>query len=247
MRTMRSAVVPLTLALGFGALGLVAVASGPSAGETAAGGGSAAKMANFHNPRPNPYFPLTPGTVSLYRGTEDGEHFRERVTVTHTTKTILGVRTTVVQDVLRRADGSLAELTQDWYAADHRGNVWYFGEATATYDEQGHLESREGSWQAGVNGAVAGLIMPVDPKPTDAYRQEFYAGHAEDQAWIVQASAVVTVPLGRFHRVVRSFEWTRLEPRVVSVKFYAPGLGIVREQDVAGGNEFFELVAVSHQ
>ena len=241
MKTARIAVVGLAVALGLGTF-----ATAQSVGGAAAGAGSKSKMANFHNPRANPYFPLTPGTVSVYRGSEDGEHFRERVTITHRTKTILRVRTTVVLDVLRRADGSLAERTEDWYAADHRGNVWYFGESTATYDENGHLESREGSWQAGVDGAVAGLIMPADPEPTDAYRQEFYAGHAEDQAWIVQRNAVVTVPLGTFHRVVRSFEWTRLEPRVLSVKFYAAGLGIIREQDVAGGNERFDLVSVSH-
>jgi hypothetical protein len=241
MRTARIAAVGLAVALGLGTL-----TAAQSAGGAAAGAGSKPKMGNFQNPHANPYFPLRPGTVSVYRGTEDGEHFRERVAITHRTKTILGVRTTVVTDVLRRADGSVAEQTEDWYAADHRGNVWYFGEATATFDEHGRLESREGSWQAGVKGAVAGLIMPADPKPTDAYRQEFFAGHAEDQAWIVQNNAVARVPLGTFHRAVRSFEWTRLESRVLSVKFYAAGLGIVREQDVAGGNEFFELVSVSH-
>ena len=199
----------------------------------------------FNHPQPNPYFPLRPGTIARYRGTEDGERFRETVTVTRRTKTILGVRTTVVRDVLRHRDGSLAEKTVDWYAADNDGNVWYFGENTATY-EDGQLDSREGSWQAGVDGAVPGTIMPADPRPTDAYRQEFLRGHAEDQAWIVQRNAVVRVPYGKLRHVVRSFEWTRLEPRVLSAKFYAPGLGIVRERDVAGGNETFELVWVRH-
>ena len=71
--------------------------------------------------------------------------------------------------------------------------------------------------------------MPADPMPTDAYRQEFFQGHAEDQAWIVQNGAKVDVAYGKLDRAVRSFEWTRLEPGVVSGKFYAPGLGIVRE------------------
>jgi hypothetical protein len=168
------------------------------------------------------------------------------VTVTHRKKTIEGVRATVVRDVLRRADGSVAEKTHDWYAPDNRGNVWYLGEATATYDRHGNVLSREGSWKAGAHGAVAGIIMPARPKATDAYRQEYYARHAEDQAWIVQRDAVVTVPLGTFQHVVRSFEWTRLEPRVMSLKFYARGLGIVSEQDVAGGNEVFQLVRVTH-
>lgn len=201
----------------------------------------------FNDPQQNPYFPLRPGTVSRYRGTEDGDKFHERVVVTHGTKVIQGVITTVVSDILRRADGSLAEKTRDWYAPDNDGNVWYFGEATATYDEHGRIESREGSWQAGVRGAVAGTIMPANPRPTEAYRQEYYQGHAEDQAWIVQRNASTTVPYGTLHHLVRSFEWTRLEKNVVSVKFYAPGLGIVREKDMSGGNESFVLVSVHHR
>ena len=78
----------------------------------------------------------------------------------------------MVRDVLRRADGSVAEKTHDWYAPDNRGTVWYFGEATATYDRHGNVLSREGSWKAGVHGAVAGIIMPARPTATDAYRQE---------------------------------------------------------------------------
>ena len=101
------------------------------------------------------------------------------MTITHWTKKIQGVRNTVVLDVLRRADdGTLAEKTWDWYADDNVGDVWYFGEQTATYTRQGRVSSREGSWQAGVRGAVAGTIMPANPHPTDAYRQEFFAGHA---------------------------------------------------------------------
>lgn len=202
------------------------------------------RAAAFDQPRQNPWFPLRPGTVTVLRGTDDGEHLRERVRVTHRHKTIDGVRTTVVRDVLRRADGTLAEKTADWYAADNEGNVWYFGERTATYDDQGRLESREGSWQAGVRGARAGLIMPADPHPTQAYRQEYFRGHAEDQAWIVSARAHVRTPLKRFREAVRSFEWSRLEPGVMSVKFYGRGVGIVRERDIAGGNETFAVVAV---
>ncbi|RNM11111.1 hypothetical protein [Nocardioides pocheonensis] len=219
--------------------------AGPASGTSAAA--SRGRTAQFDHPQENAYFPLRPGTVSHYRAREDGERFREVVTVTDRTKVILGVATTVVRDVMRRQDGTLAEKTHDWYAADDDGNVWYFGEQTATYDEHGHLESREGSWQAGVAGAVQGTIMPADPQPTDAHRQEYLRGHAEDQAWIVQRNATVRVPYGRLRQVVRTFEWSRLEPRVMSAKYYAPGLGIVREQDIAGGTETVELVSVRHR
>jgi hypothetical protein len=226
-------------------VGVSLAASGP--GDAVPPSAASPAPSSFQHPRQNAYYPLVPGTVSLYRGTDEGERLRERVVVTGRTKTIEGVETTVVADVLRRADGTLAERTHDWYAADDRGDVWYFGEATATYDERGHLEDTEGSWEAGVDGAVAGLIMPADPGPTDAYRQELYPGHAEDQAWITQRHASTTVPYGTLHQVVRSFEWSRLEKGVVSEKLYAPGLGIVRERDLAGGSETFALVAVRHR
>jgi hypothetical protein len=228
------------------ALSAGALTASTATGGVAAPGGSGPGAARFDNPKQNPYFPLKPGTVARYRGSDEGQQFREKVTVTHKLKTIQGVRTTVIHDVLRRADGSLAEKTRDWYAADNKGNVWYFGEKTATYDEHGNVDSREGSWQAGKHGAVAGLIMPADPKPTNAYRQEFYKGHAEDQAWIVQRHSTVTVQYGTFHNVVRSFEWTRLEKGVLSLKLYARGLGIIREKDLSGGSEVFDLVSVTH-
>jgi hypothetical protein len=222
-------------------------ASTATGGVAAAPAGSGSGGARFDNPKQNPYFPLRPGTVTRYRGSDEGEQFREKVVVTHKTKSIQGVRTTVIDDVLRRADGSLAEKTRDWYAADNKGNVWYFGEKTATYDQQGNVESREGTWRAGKHGAVAGLIMPAHPKATDAYRQEFFKGHAMDQAWIVQSHSRVTVPYGTLHNVVRSFEWTKLEKGVVSLKLYARGLGIVREKDLSGGSEVFDLVSVTHR
>jgi hypothetical protein len=225
--------------------GLVGVArasdQAPHAGDVA--GSAVFDPGRFARPVTNAYFPLAPGTVTRYRGTDEGEHLRERVEITRRTRVVEGVRTRVVLDVLRRADGSLAEKTHDWYAADDRGNVWYFGERTATYDESGHLESREGSWEAGVHGARPGLVMPADPHPTDAYRQELFRGHAEDQAWIVQRNAVTRTPMRRFHHVVRSLEWSRLEPGVVSVKLYGRGVGIIREQDLSGGNETFEVVS----
>ncbi|MFC4786441.1 hypothetical protein ACT8ZV_18335 [Nocardioides sp. MAHUQ-72] len=198
----------------------------------------------FVRPADNPWFPLVPGTVVRYRGTDEGERLHEHVRVTHRTKVIEGVRTRVLVDVLRRADGSLAEKTHDWYAADRDGNVWYFGERTATYDEQGHLESREGSWEAGVDGARAGLIMRADPHPTDAYRQELYRGHAEDQAWIVQRNVSARTPLRHFRHALRSMEWSRLEPHVMSQKLYARGIGIVAEKDLSGGHETFHVVSV---
>ncbi|MCW2764180.1 MAG: hypothetical protein JWO11_139 [Nocardioides sp.] len=243
-----------TPALLLTAVGLVAAALPTLTGGQASGVGrvhvpsaqsasSVPSPAAFGGHATNRYFPLDPGTVAVLRGRDGRARFRERVVVTHRTKRIQGVRTRVVSDVLHRLDGSLAEKTRDWYATDDAGRVWYFGEATATYDRRGKLIDRQGSWRAGVDGAVAGTIMPAHPRPTKAFRQEFRKGAAEDQAWIVQRDARVTTPAGRYHRAVRTFEWSRLESDVVSTKFYARGVGLVLERDVAGGHEVFKLVA----
>ena len=230
--------------LAVGAAGMVAAVSTSADADHSTDASRAVDPALFSHPRSNVYFPLRPGTVFRYHGTDAGRHFREVVTITHRTKRIEGVDARVSRDVLRRSDGSLAEKTADWYAADSHGNVWYFGERTATYDRHGHLQSREGSWQTGVDGAVPGLIMPHDPRPTDAYRQELERGSAEDQAWIVQRGFSATVAHRTVHHLVRSLEWSRLEKGVVSVKMYGPHLGIVRERDMSGGSESFQLVSV---
>lgn len=104
--------------------------------------------------------------------------------------------------------------------------------------------STEGSWEAGVDGAVPGIIMEADPQVADGYRQELYAGHAEDQAWILTLRNAIDVPYGRLHRVIRTMEWSPLEPKLVDEKYYAPGIGIVFEISVAGGDEVAKLVAV---
>ncbi len=223
--------------------GSAASAPAPTAAPASAPGNPDPHL--FAQPTDNPWFPLAPGLVTRLRGTDGDEHFRETVRVTDRTRTVAGVRVTVVHDVVRRPDGTLAEKTDDWYAADHDGNVWYFGEDTGTYDAHGHLEDKEGSWEAGVDGAVAGIIMPADPRPSYAARMEFSKGVAEDQAWVVQRLPRVTTPGGTEEDIVRTLEWSRLEPKVVSMKFYARGLGIVEEKDIAAGDEHFWLVSSS--
>jgi hypothetical protein len=235
------AMVGIGLIAGYGPGAPVGAAPHPGLAPAAA-----VDPADFTTPVSNPYFPLEPGTVSILRGSEDGARLLNRTTITPWKKVIQGVTTTVVNDVLYEG-GELREKTTDWYAPDNSGNVWYFGEATAVYNKKGQVVNREGSWQAGVNGGVAGIIMTANPGPTDAYRQEFSKGHAEDQGWIVARHQVVEVPYGKVDQVVRSYEWTRLEPGVVSVKFYGPGLGIIREKDVAGGTELLELIKVEHK
>jgi len=190
----------------------------------------------------NPYFPLTPGTMLVYEGRSDGEREVVTVEVTRKTKEILGVTCVVVKDTVEAA-GELKELTFDWYAQDVDGNVWYFGETTKEY-ENGKVVTREGSWKAGVDGALPGVIMPADPEVGLAYTQEHYAGEAEDKGKIVGVGESVSIRYGSFEDVVVTEDWTPLEPKVLETKSYAPGIGVVFEEIIKGGEGVLRLVEV---
>jgi hypothetical protein len=177
-----------------------------------------------------------------YRGTRDGEKAEDTVTVTTDTKSIDDVTCVVVRDTLT-LDGVLAERTDDYYAQDRVGNVWYFGEDTAELDTAGNVTSTEGTWASGVDGAMAGLFMPADPRIGQSYAQEYYAGHAEDHFVVLLTNVAVKVPAGSYGDAVQTLEWTPLEPDVLSEKFYVQGIGEVRELDVVGGDERLELAA----
>jgi hypothetical protein len=200
--------------------------------------------ANFSTVIDNPYFPLPVGRTLVYQGIKDGQTQEDRVTVTNQTKVVAeGITARVVADVATH-NGNLLEKTSDWYAQDKQGNVWYLGEDTAAYLPSGKVDT-SGSWEAGVHDAEPGLIMKANPQIPDAYRQEFLTGQAEDTAWIVARGGSVSVPAGTFKNALTSLEATRLEPGAYDLKVYAPGIGIVSEQALTGGNEYAKLVSVS--
>ena len=191
----------------------------------------------------NQYFPLTPGMTYVYEGSADGVAEHNEVTVTRDTKMILGVRCVVVHDTVTQ-DGEVVEDTLDWYAQDSEGNVWYFGEDTKEY-ENGVVTSTAGSWEAGVDGAQPGIVMKASPQVGDEYRQEYYAGEAEDMAKVLSISDAKTVPAGSYTDVVETEDFSPLEPDIVERKYYAPGIGFVYSTRVQGGQEETELVSIT--
>ncbi len=186
----------------------------------------------------NPLLPLRPGTIWIYRGGSHGEE-HIRVRVLHRTRQIEGITATVVKDVAR-VDGKVTEATRDWFAQDCAGNVWYLGEATKAYDH-GHV-STEGSWETGVDGGKAGIAMLAQPEAGDRYRQEYLAGTAEDVGRVLDLRTKVTVPVGHFRHVLMTKDTTLLEPSAVELKFYAPGIGSVREIDLSPEQGSTDLV-----
>jgi hypothetical protein len=192
----------------------------------------------------NPYMPLTPGSTWRLEGKSGDGREVDTITVLDDTREVMGVTTTIVKDVVKLRGQGMLEKTWDWFAQDLRGNVWYFGEDTAEY-ENGKIVSRAGAWEAGVDGALPGIVMPADPVPNDATRQEFYGGEAEDLGWVVQTRLSREVPAGSYDDVIRVLEWSPLEPRIVVEKLYAPGVGILSEHALSGGLENFQLIEYS--
>jgi hypothetical protein len=189
----------------------------------------------------NPFWPMAPGTVWVYREADTyGNEQRVVVKVKERTKDVLGIAATVVRDTVTEG-GELEEDTRDWYAQDVCGNVWYLGENTAEY-EDGEVVSTEGSWEAGLDGAQAGVIIPADPQVGMTYRQEYLAGEAEDAAAILSLDEQAQVPVGRFTGVLLTKDFTTLHRRVLEYKLYASGIGPVLVLGVSGGADREDLV-----
>jgi len=189
----------------------------------------------------NPFFPMLVGNHWVYEGGENDELERVEVTVTDQTRQIKGITATVVRDTVT-VGGELVEDTLDWFAQDRDGNVWYLGEDSKEY-EKGEVVSTAGSWEAGVDGAMPGIVMHGAPAPQVAYRQEFYKGEAEDLAQVLGTDGAATTRAGSFDGLLIIREWTPLEPEVVEEKYYARGIGLVLEVKVEGGSGRVELIS----
>jgi hypothetical protein len=201
-------------------------------------------LADFAGPINDPYLPLRPGTRFRYRGVGDDGKTPElnTVAVTHRTKRIMGVDAVVVLDQVFSA-GKPQERTFDWYAQDKQGNVWYFGEDSSNY-EHGRWVRDDGSWEAGVGNGKPGIIMLADPQPGDAYRQEYSPGHAVDQARVLGSGGPVKVPFRSFAQTLATREYSSIDNQFER-KYYARGVGVIKEQALTARKERSELVGVT--
>ena len=188
---------------------------------------------------PNPWFALVPGNRWVYEGgTESIE-----VVVTGDTKLIDGITCIVVVDTATD-DGVVVEITNDWYAQDVNGNVWYCGEIAENYEEfdgdetsDPELVDIDGSWKAGRDRAEAGMLLPFDPQPGDVIRQEFAQGDAEDVIEILAVDASeVSAGASCDGTCLMTRDFSPLEPGIEEHKYYAPGVGLIVELDPASGD-----------
>ena len=229
------------------ALGLVACggtsseSNGPATTTTLPQGSEPVELkpTEFTTTIDNRYWPMTPGNRWVYSETDtEGTKQKVVVEVTDETKTIAnGIEARVVRDTVTE-NGVPFEVTDDWYAQDADGNIWYLGEYVTNY-ENGKVVDHGGSFEAGVDSAQAGIAMPANPQPGMTYRQEYYEGEAEDKAAVITVGEEqVQVPFGYFNDgVLMTRDLVPTEPKVQELNFYAPGIGplLSVHTDGAGG------------
>jgi hypothetical protein len=184
---------------------------------------------NFVSGVQNPYFPINPGKKYTYTSQTPEGNETIVITMLPETKTIMGVVCMIIRDVVS-LDGVVIEDTFDWYAQDKHGNVWYMGEDVSNY-ENGKLIDKDGSFEAGIDGAKPGIVMLANPILEFPYRQEYYFGKAEDWGKVVAMGLSVTVPAGKFDNCIKTEDWNALEPKAPrEFKYYAPGIGVIKEE-----------------
>ncbi len=89
--------------------------------------------------------------------------------------------------------------------------------------------------------------MPADPRPGLAYRQEYYAGEAEDRAKVLSVDEQAEVPYGHFTGAVLTKDIVPLEPNALEYKLYARGVGPVLVLDVSGAAGREELISLTRR
>jgi len=200
----------------------------------------------------NPYWPLVPETTFVYEPVPNENNVVNTIRVTSDTKAITvdgkSIECRVVYDV-ETVDGVLTEETYDWYAQDDDDNIWYCGEDTTEYlydDNWNFLgTSKEGSWEAGVDGAFPGYLILAEPGPGVCYQQEYYEDEAEDRAKVLRLNAKVTLENGdSYADCLVTKEWTQLDPGNVEHKYYAEGLGLVLIEELKEKSVRVELVDI---
>lgn len=222
-----------------GLLGACGKSAPPASRDTSPGPGDVASSfpqgsevtkldpANFTTTIDNPYWPMSPGSKWVYVESSPGGPVEDVVIeVTDKTKVIAnGVEARVIVDTVSE-DGVPIEITEDWYAQDNQGNIWYLGEYVTNYKD-GQVVDHDGSFEAGVDGAQAGIAMPANPTSGMTYRQEYYKDVAEDKAAVITVGQEqVEVPAGHFNeRVLMTRDLVPTDPKVQELKFYAPGVG----------------------
>jgi hypothetical protein len=207
----------------------------------------------------NDYWPLSSLPSSVYFSQSNDGCERNQVVVSGETRTGFGdpyddIEAIVVEDrewVDEECTGQyvLTEATKDWYAQDDDGNVWYLGEDTTAWDDENDCLSTSGAWEAGEDGAQAGVVILGSPAVGDSYQQEYYEGEAEDRAKVLRLDVPVSIEFGDFDGCMKTKEYTPLSPGEVEHKFYCRqsqgGAGLMLIEELKGKTKRVEYMGTT--
>src|SRR5215472_6617940 len=248
-----------------GALALAACGPGGTGGQAASPQPSTAAAAAKASPAPeggrnrftapatvdNAMFPLLPGTEFSYAGTlAEGGHTRPHTvvfTVSGLTKKIHGVTTVVAWD-RDFLGGKLQEQELAFFAQDDAGNVWNFGEYPEEY-EHGKFAGAPSTWIRGTGHAYGGIHMLARPTAGSQYREGLVPPiDFDDVSKVTRTGQTTCTRSGCFRHVLVIDETSPNDP--VSghqIKYYSPGVGLVRVGARGGDSqEFLTLARVRH-
>jgi len=173
----------------------------------------------------NPYITIQPGRVLELKHGND----TLTVTILPETQEVDGIVAGVLEE-RETKNGQLVEVSRNFMATDRNtGDVYYFGEDVDNYKD-GKVVNHESAWRAGTGGARFGLMIPAKPTVGQAFYQEIAPKVAMDRVEVLSTSETVKTPAGTFQNCVHLRETTPLE-RDVSHKYYAPGIGIIKDDE----------------
>ncbi len=180
----------------------------------------------------HPYFPMTPGTLWIYEGEEDGLPLREEIRTLEETEIIWGTVCAVMNERVF-IDNQLTEVTSEWFGLDAEGNVWKFGEETLELVD-GKLRRADDSWITGVGDALPWIVFAANPQVGDVYSG--YRPGGVDVLEVVSVTTTATVPAGTFENCLELVE-NREDPLYTDIILYAPGVGRISERNASGNLE----------
>jgi hypothetical protein len=178
----------------------------------------------------NDYFILEPGYQEILEGKEGKDFTRLVITVLNETKKIGNIETRIVEEN-ESLNGQVIEISRNYFAfCPQTSSIYYFGEDVDIY-KNGKIVDHSGAWIAEGNNK-SGLVMPGLVLLGARYYQEVAPGIAMDRAEIISINETIETPAGEFTNVLKTEETTPLEPLNKELKLYAPGVGLIKDENL---------------
>lgn len=174
----------------------------------------------------NRFFSLEPGHQIVLESKSE----KVIITALDQTRKIGNVVTQVVEE--RESEyGELVEVSRNFFAiCKATSDVFYFGEEVDDYKD-GKIVGHGRAWRADKKDSKAGIIMPGTVLLGARHYQEI-APNAMDRAEVIADDVTMKTPAGTFKNCIRVKETSPLEPGDICYKTYAPGIGLIQDEDL---------------